>query len=193
MSNLSQLKKITPTVENRAKLLQTIKIDYVDKIKEKDRSFEKIRFSFKFFDRTHPLFNLGETEKSWFLTLFDTLKEVSKYQWKDIHKNKTYDAHPIDWKKTNATFNCDPAALEQFDAYQFRLDKSHGRVSGFLLGNIFYIYWLDSEHNLWDSEGYAKAYKMHPPKTCYELIKEENMRLHEQIKKLQSEIDILLE
>ena len=41
---------------------------------------EKLQFSFRFFDRQHEAFNLGEVKKvcdNWFLCLLDALKEVS--------------------------------------------------------------------------------------------------------------------
>ena len=54
--------------------------------------------------------------------------------------------------------------LQQYNFWQFRINKSRGRVIGALIEGVFYIVWLDCHHNLTDSEGYGKARKYPPPK-----------------------------
>ncbi|MFH1766833.1 MAG: hypothetical protein ABH826_01935 [Patescibacteria group bacterium] len=39
------------------------------------------------------------------------------------------------------------------DAWQFQISSNaHGRVHGYFLKNVFYIVWLDPEHELYPSE-----------------------------------------
>ena len=125
-----------------------------------------IKFSFSCFDRTNPYFNLGGKEKDdtvggkWFLRLFDCLKSVSNKTIEEL-KRSTHDLHPVNWENTNV--NC-PTNSPQYKYWQFRLDKSHGRVVGFLIDSIFYVVWLDPHHNLTDSGGYERAKKFPAPK-----------------------------
>lgn len=79
-----------------------------NKQKTKDDFLQKKTiFSFRLFNRTHPLFNLGdEKEKDniikskWFIHLLDCLKEVSDKTPTEL-KNPTHNLHPVDWGKTN--------------------------------------------------------------------------------------------
>lgn len=124
-----------------------------------------ISFSFSCFDRKHELFNLGGKENDgtvggkWFLRLLDRLKDASGKTVSEL-KNSLFDLHPVEWGNANA--NC-PTKLEQTEYWQFRVDKSHGRVIGILIDSIFYVVWLDPYHNLTDSEGYGGVNKFPAP------------------------------
>ena len=126
----------------------------------------EITFSFSTFDRTHELFNLGGKEKDgtvggeWFLRLFDCLKIVSGKTIEEM-KKKPYRLHPVDWNNTNT--KC-PTPSEQIEYWQFRIDKSHGRVIGILIDLVFYVVWFDPYHNLTNSEGYGGVQKFPYPK-----------------------------
>lgn len=138
-------------------------------VKEKGFSF-----SFACFDRTHKLFTLGNekgnaVEGEWFLELLDCLKSVSNMDIPELRQS-IHDFHPIEWEDTNTS---EPAGGEQLEYWQFRLDKSSGRVIGFLIDSVFYIVWLDPHHNLTDSEGYPGIRKYRCPKTQYEKLQEE--------------------
>ena len=151
-------------------------------------------FSFACFDRSHKLFNLGSEkgtqtiEGAWFLELLDCLKNISKSTVPELIKS-SYDLHRIDWERTNTTPPCDN---EQLEYWQFRINKSKGRVIGFLLDGIFYIVWLDAHHNLTDSEGYGTATYYARPKSCYELLIEKNEALNKEIQNLSLENERLL-
>ena len=129
-------------------------------------SEKTLLFSFSSFDRTHKLFNLGgESEDKtvggkWFLKLLDCLKSVSGKSITELTNRSTHDLHPIDWDRTNTK---PPAGYEQLEYWQFRIDKSSGRVIGVLINNVFYVVWLDPHHNLTDSEGYGTARKYSAP------------------------------
>ena len=57
----------------------------------------------------------------------------------------THDLHPIDWDKTNTR---PPMGYGQLEYWQFRLDKSNGRVIGVIIDSVFYVIWLDPYHNI---------------------------------------------
>ena len=120
-----------------------------------------ITFSFSSFDHSNKLFNLGGNEKDgtvggkWFIRLFDCLKNVSGKTVVEL-KQKPYCLHPVNWESANVS--C-PLPLKQAEYWQFRVDKSHGRVIGILIDSVFYVVWLDPHHNLTDSEGYGGAVK----------------------------------
>lgn len=124
-------------------------------------------FSFACFDRTHVLFNLGDKSQnngvvsgSWFLDLLDCLKSINGMT---VHEacRSLHDLHRVDWKKANTSV---PAGSEQAEYWQFRINKSKGRVIGILLEGVFYVVWLDPHHNLTDSPHYGTAtYHPRPP------------------------------
>lgn len=121
--------------------------------------------SFKLFDRTHKFFNLGGNEKDgtvggkWFVHLLDCLKEIGSKTVQDL-KKRPYLLHPVNWDNANAKCPFYPQA----NWFQFRVNKSRGRVIGILIDEIFYVVWLDPYHNLTDSEGYGGVKTFSAPK-----------------------------
>ena len=126
-----------------------------------------ISFSFSSFDRTNELFNLGgragdgTVGGKWFLRMLDCLKNVSGKTISELKQSSVHQLHPVDWTKTNVK---PPAHSEQSEYWQFRIDKSHGRIIGILIDYVFYVVWLDPYHNLTDSEGYGGVKKFSEPK-----------------------------
>lgn len=148
-------------------------------------------FSFACFDRTYELFNLGDNTAEgvvsgkWFLDLLDCLKSVSNKTIAEL-KSSLHDLHPITWSKTNVKA---PLNSEQCDYWQFRINKSKGRVIGFLIDGVFYVVWLDPHHNLTDSEGYGGVDRYKMPRTTYETQQLTIAQHEETIAKLQSDIE----
>lgn len=148
-------------------------------------------FSFDALDRHNKLFNMGDyennplsVEKGWFLDLLDCLTDVSKLKLKDFRKAGKYDLHHVSWDNTNIKR---PEMYEQYDFYQFRINKSKGRLIGFFIENCFHILWLDRHHNLTNSEGYGGVVQYKIPKSLYEL-QDENLKLaNEKCKRLMNE------
>lgn len=150
-------------------------------------------FSFACFDRSHHLFNLGggKTEGgtvpgNWFIDLLDCFKGISNMKIAEM-KSSMYDLHPIDWNKTNASA---PKGSEQCDYWQFRINKSKGRVIGILIDGVFYVVWLDPYHNLTDSEGYGAANYYKPAMSLYEMKEKEVQTLEEEVEHLRSELQM---
>lgn len=158
----------------------------------------KFTFSFACFSRENELFNLGGKADDdtvggrWFLELMDCLKSVSNKTIPEL-KNSPHELHPIDWRTTNTA---PPNNNEQLEYWQFRINKSKGRVIGFLIDAVFYVVWLDPYHNLTDSEGYGGVNEFAKPKSEYEYQEDRILELKAEIETLRlklSEQNELLE
>lgn len=162
-----------------------VKLPFGAELRESDQYV----FSFACFDRNHKLFNLGGEDPTskmvsanWFVDLLDCLKDVSKKKIYDLKgKGSVYDLHPVDWKHANTS---KPLDSEQCEFWQFRINKSKGRVVGIPIDGIFYVVWLDPHHNLSDSDGYRRA-------THYVAAKSEHELLLEQLSEKDGEIERL--
>lgn len=172
-----------------------IQRDEIERLRE--RSNEKLLFSFRFFDRSPKEFNIGQTSKvcdGWFITLIDILKDVSNLTRNQlvVEQRQHYDAHNHDWDKLSLRYPFDNEFLEQVECLQFRISQGRGRVHGFITGNLFYIVWLDPHHNLYPSDKHGGVKWFDAPQTCYERILDENLILKEQIGRLERENEELL-
>lgn len=151
-----------------------------------------LSFSFSCFDRTHELFNLGTNKRgeavsgSWFLDLLDCLKEVNGKTREELRRSM-FHLHPVDWDHANTN-----PPSEQHEYWQFRINKSKGRVVGFIIEPVFYVVWLDPHHNLSDSEGYGKAIKYWPPESEYERQEREIVELRAELVRCKQELDDFL-
>ncbi len=153
------------------------------------------RFSFSFvcFDRTEKLFNLGSNEPDktvsgkWFIDLMDCLKSISGMTVNEAVCSM-HDLHRIDdWKKTNMKQPL--KGYEQQEYYQFRINKSKGRVIGILIDSVFYVVWLDPHHNLTNSVGYGGANIYKPALSLYEEREKQIAEQAAEIKKLKADLD----
>jgi len=125
-------------------------------------------FSFQFFDREHELFNIGgDIKLSWYVHLFDCLKEINNRTWHDLKTNGNFDAHDYGGMSINVSLenylsSKHHIVKEQLECFQIRIcSKSDGRLHGFIIRNTFYIVWIDKWHNMSNSVGYEgpKSYK----------------------------------
>lgn len=145
-------------------------------------SEKSFSFSFACFDRSHDLFNLGgnsvhgTVSANWFIDLLDCLKSISNMNTAEM-RSSLHDLHPIDWSKTNTSA---PSGSEQCEYWQFRINKSKGRVIGFLIEGVFYVVWLDPHRNLTNSEGYGTATYYRPGMSLYEKRELEIQRLKDE-------------
>ena len=140
-------------------------------------------FSFELLEvAKNGLFNLGTNpqQKSldnehWIYDFLEALNDVSGIELA-ILRNKPYYLHPVKWKDANVK---KPAAQGQAEWWQFRLNKSKGRIIGLLVKGIFYVVWLDKHHNFCDSDGYGKACVYRYTKSSFEMLSEEILRMKE--------------
>jgi len=134
-------------------------------------SKEKIVFSFRFFDRRHELFNLGDVSNEWYVGLIDNLKHISELNRNEfIEARQHFDCHPYSWDRLDCRFNMPPEWFEQImdSSLQFRISTGSGRVHGFMIGNRFYVVWLDPYHNLDPIEGFGGRKLYDPAQNQYE-------------------------
>ncbi|MGI9952325.1 hypothetical protein V3F56_08175 [Moorellaceae bacterium AZ2] len=168
--------------------------ELLESIRKRDK--EPIVFSFQFFDRKHERFNLGGIDGSWFVGLLDALADItSKNRHEFIQDRQHYRPHKHDWNKLDTRYNLPPEVWEQIGedgTIQFRLTKSSGRVHGFMIGNRFYVVWLDPHHNLYPSEKHGGVHHYEPCLSEYELKCLECQQLQEQLDKCKQENKELL-
>jgi len=184
----------------------------VDKIQKRPR----LEFSFVLFDRKHKAFNLGSNPSeprtlcgNWFLDVLDTFSELSQHSIDYLLSGdgaRTYQPHPIIDGRTNYDvvdeFMSDfkrvlGAEFEnQYDPSNFLQirvcgGKGKGRIHFYLIENHAYILWLDPYHNMYDSEGYGGQKYYKSPRSCYEELLDNNIKLNKENKELQILLDEL--
>lgn len=112
-----------------------------------------VTFSYKFLIDDNKRFSIKNRDARYLEALFQRLRDLSSMKVNEIRGNKSLRCHPIDWNDKNTTESCFglPNEDQIVDIpYQFKVsDNEHGRVHGFFIDNVFYIVWLDPEHNLY--------------------------------------------
>lgn len=113
-----------------------------------------ISFNFKRLYEKEDKFCYSTKETGYFLKLIQRLKDISGLTRKEMMNNwKGLRFHQIDF------FNAKQLTEKSFgilcedvdnDAWQFQLSSNeHGRVHGYFVANVFYIVWLDPNHELY--------------------------------------------
>jgi len=115
-----------------------------------------LRFSFKFLDLNHEFFRCKDCEPLYFQRLLDRMKDLSGMPVAELtnaRPNAALRFHKIDWESDRVsvkTFGI--RGWEEYDQEAWQCSVSaneHGRVHGFLVDNVFYVFWLDPEHRLY--------------------------------------------
>jgi hypothetical protein len=115
---------------------------------------EPLRFSFKYLDTTHPVFDVAGCRGDYFRLLLARLRELSTLSVTEFRswRSRTLRVHRIDFERDRVSFRTFgvPGLHVDERGWQFALSANeHGRVHGFLLENTFYIRWLDPDHRLY--------------------------------------------
>lgn len=114
-----------------------------------------LRFSFRYLDLQHPLFNVDGRDRRYFLRLAERLRDLSALQVHEFTsgRSRALRSHPIRFGDSGlAEKGFGVRGWPDADrlAWQFSVSANeHGRVHGFLSGDTFYVRWLDPEHNLY--------------------------------------------
>jgi hypothetical protein len=112
-----------------------------------------ISFSFKYFQGDHNKFSGNSQAISYWLTLLDRLKALSSLTAQEllVNRSSSLRCHPIRWADTGENGFGIPNEEQLVDTpYQFSLSSNeYGRVHGFFIDEIFYIVWLDPDHQLY--------------------------------------------
>ena len=117
---------------------------------------DKMRFSFRFFDSSNPKFSLQDCQSGYLETLLDRLKSICQMRVTEFRQQagnpKSLRSHAINSSATTEPngFSQVPKLRWEAKQWQFELSLSkHGRVHGFLDGNVFNIVWFDPGHKLY--------------------------------------------
>lgn len=116
-----------------------------------------IRFSFKYLDLSHSSFSIKDVTETYLSTLLSRLRDVSTWPMKEFHQNrsKSLRMHPINWVDRRVSvngFNIPNRTDLNDEAYQFNItEHEHGRVLGFIIGDTFFVRWLDRHHKCYNS------------------------------------------
>lgn len=158
-------------------------------------------FSFAALDK-NEYFCLDGTCPNWSQELFDVLKEVSGHTVKELTSGAFSGNSPLRvHRHQNAKPPCEvPNNIDLRDMMQIRISASKGGVHGLLIENVFYIVWLDPQHNLYPDDRHGGLKVIKPPLTCckdrdkeLELLREENKELRKKNSDLQKENDTLMD
>lgn len=90
----------------------------------------------------------------YFVTLLDRFREVSRMNKNEmtIQNVRSLRCHQIDFSSSEVSEDSFGILGEDVnkDAWQFQLSSNeHGRVHGYFIENVFYIVWLDPNHELY--------------------------------------------
>jgi hypothetical protein len=116
---------------------------------------ESLRFSFRYLDTTNPQFDVRTRGAEYFRLLLARLRELSALHVTEFRsiRSSMLRIHRIQFGDRGVSmsgFGIPGKAEFDRKAWQFALSANeHGRVHGFLVGNTFYIRWLDPDHNLY--------------------------------------------
>lgn len=115
---------------------------------------EKISFSFNFLTSRQDKFRYEEKDSRYFIKLLERLKVYSGWSVLGVKtcRNDAMRCHPIDWPDTTESGFGIPREEEICqDKHQFNISvNEHGRFHGFFILNVFYIVWLDPDHDLYE-------------------------------------------
>lgn len=149
-----------------------------------------VRFSFETLER-NEYFNLDATCVNWASDLFDVLKLVSKIPVSDIYAGKySTKGSPLRiHQHANAKPPCElPKDTAIDDMWQIRISSNKGGIHGiFGADGVFYVMWLDPQHNLYPNENYGGLKKLKLPQTCCKERDDEIGRLQEELRKEREE------
>jgi hypothetical protein len=111
-------------------------------------------FSFPYLQNDNQKFLFNDKDFRYFESLLLRLRDLSKLTVSEIinNRSKSLRCHLITWTETTEPNGFGIPNEEQIvsSAYQFQISSNeHGRVHGFFIENVFYIVWLDPNHNLY--------------------------------------------
>ncbi|WP_404988154.1 hypothetical protein [Clostridium culturomicium] len=186
-------------IENPSKNKLPISKDEIENARI--RAKERLQFSFRFLNIDNEAFNLGSMEKrrasicgEWFIELLKSFKSVSDINRDSlISQRQHYDAHGHDWKNLDYKFEFSEDFLEQVECMQYRISSSNGRVHGFIIGNTFYIVWLDPHHNLYPDDRYGGRKFYMRPLSCHDRLQEKMVELLKENNKLKKENEEIMD
>jgi hypothetical protein len=115
---------------------------------------EGVSFSFRYYQDDRDKFSIGGRDAKYLASLLRRLRDLSQLNAQEIINNqsKSLRCHGIVWLDTTEHNGFGiPNEDELVNMpYQFQISANeYGRVHGFFSENVFYIVWLDPDHNLY--------------------------------------------
>lgn len=116
---------------------------------------EQLSFSFRYLDTTRSKFWVRSCDQTYFELVMGRLKALSEKSRKDFLNlqttGKSWRVHRITWdgRVSEPGFGLHETLTADENAWQFMLSKDNGRVHGFLIGNVFFVRWIDPNHSLY--------------------------------------------
>lgn len=113
-----------------------------------------LRFSFRHLDNiSNPKFHLCHCTQGYIDKFLSRIKDLENTTLSDFRSctKKALRNHKIEWERTSEPdgFQCLPKHLQLQEPWQFGVTaNAHGRVHGFLIDNLFYVVWIDPNHEL---------------------------------------------
>ncbi|UMS01485.1 hypothetical protein AOY87_11390 [Escherichia coli] len=113
-----------------------------------------LNFSFRYLDAGHEKFSFTSQDSAYFCKVINRLKDLSTLTLREFQSGRSaaLKVYPVDWRYTSEPegFRHLSEQLQSYTPYQFAVSRNeHGRVHGFIAGNVFYIVWLDPNHRLY--------------------------------------------
>ena len=126
------------------------KIPQVQPLGDKD----VLRFSFKLLDLTNKKFHSDRCGTGYIEHFLTRLRDVSTLTVREFRTNRSASlkAHKITFGTTTEVngFSALNEQLQSEEAWQFELTRNeHGRVHGLLIGETFFLVWIDPDHLLY--------------------------------------------
>lgn len=115
---------------------------------------ESLGFSFKYLQTHNEKFSIRDRDANYFTVLLERLRDLSTLTVQEVKMNRSQSlrCHSIKWRETTEPngFGIPNEKELVTIPYQFSLSTNeHGRVHGFFIEDVFYIVWLDPNHNLY--------------------------------------------
>ena len=111
-------------------------------------------FSFKYFDAADAEICPTTFRENYTQALMQRLRDISSWTAQEFvtKPHKSIRNHSHDWPKTTRPkgFVNLNEQLQSCVGWQFQISSNkHGRVHGIIIDNVFYVIWLDHNHQLY--------------------------------------------
>jgi hypothetical protein len=106
-----------------------------------------LKFSFKYLDFQNPKFTLQHADDGHTTDFFKRLIHICQNNINDFVS--TPNSHPIKWNHDRITEKAFPFDNDQLQDKAWQFPVNHiARIHGALVGEVFFIVWLDPAHQL---------------------------------------------